>query len=581
MSGEFEMMELKGTGVSPGIAYGNVIRMGTDTESIRRKIHSPEQEILRLHDAIGKSMGLLNDLTKEAGEKIGEEEAGIFESHLLMLQDVEFNKKIEDEIRNKKINAEWAVENIRDEYVSLFLSLKNDYMRERASDIKDIARHIIDFLKGSNELKLKVLKDNVIVAAQDLTPSDTAQMDKEKIIGILTEGGGKTSHAAIIARAQGIPAVVGIEGLMGTVTERDFIAFNGDSGEIVINPADDTLEKYRNKKVSCDTKKSQLLSLIGLHSITKDGRLIDTLANISSVSDIKALVENDAKGIGLFRSEFLFMDRNGLPSEQEQFEAYKAVAEKMSGKPVVIRTLDIGGDKAVGYLKFPKEENPFLGYRAIRLTLDLKDLFLTQLKAILRASAFGNIKIMFPMISTLEELRDAINLLEKAKGLLGNDNIPFCYKIETGIMIETPAAAVMSDLLAREADFFSIGTNDLIQYTMAVDRLNAKVSYLYSFYQPSVLRLIQRVIENGHKAGIRVGMCGEAAREPDLIPIWVGMGIDELSMNSGSILEARDKIRSLSFEETSKWVQELMDLQTENDVKMLLHHAGKTTDSIS
>jgi phosphotransferase system enzyme I (PtsI) len=428
----------------------------------------------------------------------------------------------------------------------MFQSIEDEYLRERAEDIKDVMNRVIRILMGISSVDFSNLKENSIIVAKDLTPSDTAQIDRTKVAAMITEMGGKTSHAAIIARIMGIPTVVGLNNITDKIKNGDTVICDGKTGKVLINPNAKQLFYFTKKKNIEDEIRNELKNQIGLPSVTKDGFKVSLTANIGVPNDVDMALENDAEGIGLFRSEFIFMNREHQPTEDEQFEQYKEVLVKMGDKPVIIRTMDIGGDKNVPYIDIPKEMNPFLGYRAIRLCLGNLEVFRTQLRAILRASVYGNVKIMIPMISTMKELKDSKKILQQAKDELTKEGIKFKKDIEIGIMIEIPSAAIISDLLAREVDFFSIGTNDLIQYTMAVDRMNSKLSYLYSQYHPALLRLIKGIIDNAHDAGIWVGMCGEAAGDPKLIPVFLGMGLDEFSMNSPSILRARYIVRNLN-----------------------------------
>jgi phosphotransferase system enzyme I (PtsI) len=449
----------------------------------------------------------------------------------------------------------------------MFEKIEDEYLRERSEDIKDVMTRVIKILLGVKIEDFSNMEKDTIIIAKDLTPSDTAQLEKGKIAAMITEMGGKTSHAAIIARIMGIPTVVGLENITQKIKDNDLIICDGKTGKVIINPNDKQLFFYTQKKERLEEINSELKKQIGLPTVSKDGFKVSLSANIGTPHDVDMVLENDAEGIGLFRSEFIFMNRESQPSEDEQFEEYKEVLQKMGDKPVIIRTLDIGGDKNVPYFDIPAEMNPFLGYRAIRLCLGNLDVFRTQLRAILRASVYGNMKIMFPMISTMKELRDAKKIFEKSKQELINEGIPFKNDIEVGIMIEIPSAAIISDLLAKEVDFFSIGTNDLIQYTLAVDRMNSRLSHLYSQYHPAMLRLIKGIIDNAHKAGIWVGMCGEAAGDPKLIPIFLGMGLDEFSMNSPTILSSRYIIRNLNKGEMEKIAEGTLNMETAVEVE--------------
>lgn len=557
-----------GIGVSPGIGIGKaIIKKDTKIDLVKKHIAETEEEIQKLNTAREKAKNQIEELYEHAFNTIGKKEAGIFRAHRMILEDPDFFGQIEAKIREEKVNSEWAVWEVANIFINMFRAMEDDYMKERASDIKDVTGRLIRIILNVKEMKLSTLSQEVIIVAEDLTPSDTAQMDKNKVIGFITETGGKNSHSAIMARTLEIPAVVGVEKARTFISDGDYIILDGDTGEIVLNPNKDALEAYKQKKEAYIESTKKLQMVRGKKSITKDGFVVKIAANIGTPKDVEGVIDNDGEGVGLYRTEFLYMDRDKLPTEEEQFEAYKEVAIRLEGKPVVIRTLDIGGDKDLSYLKLPEEMNPFLGYRAIRLCLDRTDIFKTQLRALLRASVYGDIKIMFPMISAIEELRQAKGILEGVKEELRAENIKFNNNIEIGIMIEIPSAAVMSDLFAKEVDFFSIGTNDLIQYTTAVDRGNRKVSYLYNEFHPALLRLIKTIIDNGHKEGIKVKMCGEVAGNPKLIPILIGMGLDEFSMSASSMLRARWIVNNILKKDMEGLVEEILKLPTAQEVK--------------
>ncbi|HPB79690.1 MAG TPA: phosphoenolpyruvate--protein phosphotransferase [Sedimentibacter sp.] len=538
---------MKGLGVSPGIGIGKAVVIDKASINITKNyIKDAGNELDRLMNAIEAAKEQLNELYVSTIDELGEKEAQIFKSHEMMLEDDTFISDVENRIKQEGVNAEYALNETSNVYIKMFQSIEDEYLRERAEDIKDVMNRVIRILMGISSVDFSNLKENSIIVAKDLTPSDTAQIDRTKVAAMITEIGGKTSHAAIIARIMGIPTVVGLNNITDKIKNGDTVICDGKTGKVLVNPNAKQLFYFTKKKNIEDEIRNELKNQIGLPSVTKDGFKISLTANIGVPNDVDMALENDAEGIGLFRSEFIFMNREHQPTEDEQFEQYKEVLVKMGDKPVIIRTLDIGGDKNVPYIDIPKEMNPFLGYRAIRLCLGNVEVFRTQLRAILRASVYGNVKIMIPMISTMKELKDSKKILQQAKDELTNEGIKFKKDIEIGIMIEIPSAAIISDLLAREVDFFSIGTNDLIQYTMAVDRMNSKLSYLYSQYHPALLRLIKGIIDNAHEAGIWVGMCGEAAGDPKLIPVFVGMGLDEFSMNSPSILRARYIVRNLN-----------------------------------
>ncbi len=533
--------------MSPGIGIGKAVVIDKASINITKNyIKDAGNELDRLMNAIETAKEQLNELYVSTIDELGEKEAQIFKSHEMMLEDDTFISDVENRIKQEGVNAEYALNETSNVYIKMFQSIEDEYLRERAEDIKDVMNRVIRILMGISSVDFSNLKENSIIVAKDLTPSDTAQIDRTKVAAMITEIGGKTSHAAIIARIMGIPTVVGLNNITDKIKNGDTVICDGKTGKVLVNPNAKQLFYFTKKKNIEDEIRNELKNQIGLPSVTKDGFKVSLTANIGVPNDVDMALENDAEGIGLFRSEFIFMNREHQPTEDEQFEQYKEVLVKMGDKPVIIRTLDIGGDKNVPYIDIPKEMNPFLGYRAIRLCLGNVEVFRTQLRAILRASVYGNVKIMIPMISTMKELKDSKKILQQAKDELTKEGIKFEKDIEIGIMIEIPSAAIISDLLAREVDFFSIGTNDLIQYTMAVDRMNSKLSYLYSQYHPALLRLIKGIIDNAHEAGIWVGMCGEAAGDPKLIPVFVGMGLDEFSMNSPSILRARYIVRNLN-----------------------------------
>lgn len=557
-----------GTSASPGIALGKALIYEQEELIIEKKeINSVKEETNRFDEALQISKKELKEVKQKALEELGEDKAAIFEAHLMVLDDPELINSTKSKIESQNLNAEFAFKTIIDQFIQMFESMDNEYMRERAADIKDVSGRVLRHILGKTVVDLANLEEEVIVVASDLTPSDTATMNKEKVLGFLTDIGGRTSHSAIMARSLEIPAVVGLKDITKKVNNDDYVVFNGDTGEIIVNPDIETKEKYKKLKNDYENMKRELQQLIGEESISDDGRKVEIAGNIGTPNDIEGLENNDAEGVGLYRTEFLYMNRDKLPTEEEQFESYKKVLESMNPKPVVIRTLDVGGDKNLPYLELEKEMNPFLGYRAIRLCLDKKEIFITQLRALLRASKYGKLRIMFPMISSLEELLEAKEVLENVKKDLDSENIEYSNDIEIGIMIEIPAAAVMSDILAKHVDFFSIGTNDLIQYTTAVDRMNEKIHHLYSFFSPAVLRLIKMTIDNGHKEGIWVGMCGEMAGDQKLIPILLGMGLDEFSMSPISILPARRLIRSLKYEDAKKIADKVVTMGKAEDIE--------------
>ncbi|ADQ47235.1 phosphoenolpyruvate-protein phosphotransferase [Caldicellulosiruptor kronotskyensis 2002] len=554
-------MVIKGIPVSEGIGLGRAVVIKESEYTIKKtKIENTGAELRRFLDSIEKAKEQIRKIKAATQESLGEKNAMIFDAHLLILDDPEFVNMVRGKIE-EGINAEFAIDESARFFENMLLSLEDEYMRERANDIKDVALRLIKILNGEKQIDLKNLPEDSILIVHDLTPSQTAQINKQNVRGFVTEKGGKTSHTAIIARTYEIPAVVGVEDIINKIKDGDFLIVDGYEGFVYVNPEEDLIKEYEKKIVEENKRKEELKSFLYVESKTQDGKRIKLFANIAHIEEIDAALKNGAEGIGLFRTEFLFMDRSQPPSEDEQFEVYKTVLEKMEGKPVIIRTLDVGGDKNISYLNIDKEENPFLGYRAIRLCLGNKELFKTQLRALLRASIYGKLKMMFPMITCIDEVYQVKWIIQEAKEELKKENIPFSQNIEIGIMIETPAAAVISDILAKEADFFSIGTNDLIQYTLAIDRTNDKVSYLYNPLHPAVLRLIKMTVENAHKRGIEVGVCGEIASNQEFVPVLIGLGIDELSLNPSKILNVKKKILQTRFEEENLRVKELLNWQ--------------------
>ncbi|MEG0012608.1 MAG: phosphoenolpyruvate--protein phosphotransferase [Clostridium sp.] len=546
-------MILNGIGASSGVAIGKVF-IKTEQELVitKNKVQDVESELKRFKEAQISAINYLDNLYQKAIVEVGEEEALIFDMHKMLLEDQDYIETIENTIKDEMINAEYAVSVARDTFVDIFETMEDAYMRERAADIRDISGRLITILSGINQISLGDINEPVIVIAKDLFPSDTIQMNKKYVMGFVTECGGKMSHSAILARTMQIPAIVGTENAMRDLKNNDYIILDGKVGNIYVNPTPEEVKFWTTKKKEHEAYKQSLLTLVGTKSMTKDGIEIEINANIGSTKDLEGALENDAEGVGLFRSEFLYMDSDALPTEEEQFIAYKTVLEGMNGKRVIIRTLDVGGDKEISYLKIGKEENPFLGYRAIRVCLDQVEMFKTQLRALLRASAYGRLGIMIPMIISVDEVKASKALVEECKAELLHEGMSFSDTIEIGIMIETPAAAMVSDLLAREVDFFSIGTNDLTQYILAVDRMNAKISHLYNAHNPAVLRAIKMVTDNAHAAGIWVGVCGESAADLSLTETFAAIGIDELSVSAGSVLELRKKIQSIDVSEAKK-----------------------------
>lgn len=529
----------KGIAASKGYAIGKVF-LYEEKEIIMtdEKVADAASELNKLQEAVELCKVQLEKIKTKTIQNVGEHEAAVFEAHLLILDDPEFVGSVEAEIKNNSTNAMKAVETVSNNLVMIFEAIDDAYLRERAADIKDVSKRMLANLAGYT-IGLEIEKENTIVVAHDLTPSDTAQLDKTKVNGFITNIGGRTSHSAIMARTLEIPAVVGLGDITLSVKNDDTVIVDGVEGLVIINPDEATIKTYEEKMAVYEAEKEELKKLLNVSVMTKEGKHIEVCGNIGKPQDVDQVIANGGDGVGLFRTEFLYMDRESAPTEEEQFEAYKHVLEAMKGKKVVIRTLDIGGDKTLPYLPLPEEMNPFLGYRAIRLCLDKKDLFKVQLRALLRASVYGQLAVMFPMISGIEEFNNAKEVVEECKRELDAEGLSYSNSIEWGMMVEIPAAAVMADELAKYVDFFSIGTNDLIQYTLAADRMSEKVSYLYNPMHPAVLRLIKMTIDGAHKHGKWVGMCGEMAGDEAAIPTLLEYGLDEFSMSATSILGAK------------------------------------------
>ncbi len=555
---------LKGKGISEGIGLGKVVVLENEDikpEKFRIKDVEKEKEIFY------KAVHAVEMDAEELIDKSSGAQKDIMQAYLMILQDPTLVQETVKIIEQEKCNSAYATEIGFNTIIQMFEEMDDPYMAARSSDIADMKRKVLSKILNKKELNLSQLPKNTILVAKELATSDTAKLDLKNIAGIVSELGGINSHMAIMARTHEIPAVVGIKQVMQIIKEDDFVAINGTTGEIFLNPSKEECEKLEKIKENSKKQKEQLENYKNQISVTKDGHHIELLANIGGEKDVELVINNTAEGVGLFRSEFLYMNSEDFPTENEQFEVYKKVAEKLQNKRIIIRTLDIGGDKELKYMKLPKEQNPFLGYRAIRIFLDNRALFKVQLRAILRASKYGNLAIMLPMISSLEELVEAKKVIQEVKEELKAKQIEFNENIEIGIMIEIPSAAIMSDVLAKECDFFSIGTNDLIQYTMAVERGNEKVANLYSHFHPAIIRLIKYVIDNAHKNHILCGMCGEAAGDLQFIPILIGLGLDEFSMNANKILPARKLIRELDFKECQKLAEEVLKLPSTEEVK--------------
>lgn len=544
--GNYKMKKYAGSGVFGGIAIGVISVYKKRERQVQKKhVEETEMEKERLNKAIEETEKQLVGLYEKALKEVGEADAAIFEAHKLLLIDNGYIESIEHIIDNQKVNAEYATATAADNFATLFAAMDDDYMRERAKDIKDVSDRLISVLSGEGT---EIIGSNkpVIVVADDLLPSETVQMDKDKVISFVTRYGSSNSHTAILARAMNIPALVNVllEAEYANEIDGKLAIVDGYTGELIIEPDKEVLEFYTEKRDEEIYKRKLLQELKGKENVTKDGRKIDIYANITGVADAISALKNDAAGIGLFRSEFLYLQSETYPTEEEQFTAYKTVAEVMAGKEVIIRTLDIGSDKQVSYFDLPKEDNPAMGYRAIRLCLQRPDVFKTQLRAILRASAYGNISLMLPMIISVSEIKSVKAILNEVKRELRDENIPY-KDVKLGIMIETPAAAMISDLLAEEVDFFSIGTNDLAQYTLAIDRQNEKLAGFYEKHHPAVLRMIEMVVKNGHEKGLSVSICGELGADYALTKRFIDMGVDKLSVSPGLILGLREKVRSI------------------------------------
>ena len=530
----------KGIAASKGYAIGTVFLQEHEEIVITdQKVTDVAAEKEALQKSLDASRAQLEKIKEKAAAEMGEEKAAVFEAHITLLDDPEFTGAMAMEIESNSINAMKAVDNVTNMFVSIFESMEDAYMRERAADIKDVSKRIIANLAGKSADAFAITEANTVVVAHDLTPSDTAQLDRSKVVGFITNIGGRTSHAAIMARTLEIPAVLGLGDITSAVKTGDKIIVDGITGDVIINPSEDVIAEYEAKKEKFKEEQEELKKLIDVKTTTKSGKRVEVCGNIGQPEDVLGVIANGGDGVGLFRTEFLYMDRDNAPTEEEQYESYKFVLEKMEGKQVVIRTLDIGGDKTLPYLPLPEEMNPFLGYRAIRLCLDRKEIFKVQLRALLRASVYGNLCVMFPMISGLEEFQNAKAVVEECKAELRAEGKEYSDSIQWGIMVEIPAAAVYADELAKHVDFFSIGSNDLIQYTLAADRMSEKVSYLYNPMHPAVLRLIKMTIDGAHKHGKWVGMCGEMAGDEAAIPTLVEYGLDEFSMSATSILNAK------------------------------------------
>lgn len=562
-------MKIYGVGAAEGIGIGvaKVVRE-QNVEVVKKTVSNSETEVNNFMEILEITKAETQEMSLALEKNASAKEAEILFGHIMLMSDPMLVDEIVNHIKLENVCAEYAIDEVCNQYAAVFASMDDELMQQRATDMLDIKTRLIKKILGIENTDLSKLPYGSILVAKDLTPSMTAGLNPKNVLGIVTQFGGKTSHSAILARALEIPAVVGLSNLPEDINDDTAILLDGESGEVIILPTEAEKSDYDDKKKKYDANKELLKKYRELPSVSKDGKKVEIAGNIGSPEDAKKVIENGGEGIGLFRTEFLFMDRDGMPTEDEQFESYKEVAMAMEGKPVIIRTLDIGGDKEIPYMGIEQDENPFLGYRAIRLCLDRKDdIYIPQLRALLRASAFGNIKIMLPLITSMDEIIEAKAIINDIKKELDEKNIAYNKDIEVGIMVETAAASLLADIFAKEVDFFSIGTNDLIQYTMSVDRGNVKTAGLYSPFSPAVLRSINRIITEGKKAGIMVGMCGEAAADPLLIPVLLSWGMDEFSMSASSILKSRQIISLCDSKDLKAKVDKVLEMSTESEIK--------------
>ncbi|GGB93125.1 phosphoenolpyruvate--protein phosphotransferase [Staphylococcus nepalensis] len=567
---------INGIAASDGVAIAKAyLLVEPDLSYNSEKVKDVDAEIAKFQKAIETSKVELTKIRNNAEENLGADKAAIFDAHLLVLDDPELIQPIEEKIKNEQVNAPTALSDVTGQFITIFESMDNEYMKERAADIRDVSKRVLAHILGVELPNPSMIDESVVIIGNDLTPSDTAQLNKAFVQGFVTNIGGRTSHSAIMSRSLEIAAVVGTKSITQEVKQGDMIIVDGLTGEVIIDPTEDEVIAYQNKRERFFEDKKELQKLRDEETTTVDGEHAELAANIGTPNDLKGVIENGAEGVGLYRTEFLYMGRDEMPTEDEQFEAYKKVLETMKDKRVVVRTLDIGGDKELPYLSLPEEMNPFLGYRAIRLCLDQPEIFRPQLRALLRASTYGKLSIMFPMVATIKEFQDAKALLLEEKENLTNEGIEVSDDIEVGIMVEIPSTAALADVFAKEVDFFSIGTNDLIQYTMAADRMSERVSYLYQPYNPAILRLVQQVIEASHKEGKWTGMCGEMAGDETAIPLLLGLGLDEFSMSATSILKARRQIKGLSKNEMEELAQRAINCATSEEVQALVSEYTK------
>lgn len=567
---------IRGVGASSGIAMGKAYVLPDPEWNLPDKLIDVDDrafEFERLYDGIRQSKSELELIKHEITELVGQEESYIFDAHLAILDDPIFMNEIQTMIQRQSKSAEAAVKEVIDKFVNMFDLLDDDYMKERALDIKDVGNRLLKHLLGATDMSFPSMDQPFILVAKEISPSQLVHLERSHLLGMVTMVGGTTSHTAIMARAMGIPLVMGLEGKLDkAIQSGEELILDGEEGLVILSPTPDQILLYNDRKHIWKQRQEKLQTVAGIEPVTKDGITLNITANISTLKELEQALKNGARGVGLFRTEFIYMDRSTLPSEEEQFEVYKKAAESLKGKPLVIRTLDIGGEKQLDYLTLPIEENPSLGYRAIRVSLDQTELFKTQLKALLRASYYGRVKILYPMISSLEELYKANAILQTAKDELDAKMIPYRKDIEVGIMIEVPAAAIIADQLAQQVDFFSIGTNDLVQYVLAVDRMNESVAQLYNPFQPSIIKLLKYTIDSAHEAGIAVSICGELAGDPKALPIWLGLGLKEISMSPHTILQVKERLISIEGRKCGPMLDTILKCRTSAEILAILEN---------